>query len=81
MEHITEQYGQTCNDLILKDTEYEMIDKFLTALGCRTRVVMSWGGYVRIQADNPYFDYRNYTDGARMAEYQLSPEGIELYKR
>ena len=54
MKHITEEYGQPCNLLVLSREEYHMLDAFLRLEGVRIRRCKEFGSEVTIQAENPF---------------------------
>lgn len=93
MEHITTEYGKTCNLLELTRKEYNALEPFLLALGVRTRSTMSHykSGVeiLKIQAENPYKTslccYRGLNDvishAFKFAEREMRPDAISCYKR
>ena len=80
MKHITEEYGQETNLLVMHHEDYYVLDRFLRGLGVRIRATEWYGDTVTIQGDNPYKIYISRED-RKMAERWMTEEEIDRYKR
>lgn len=88
MMHITEEYGQPCNLLVLSEEEYRVLDAFLRLEGVRIRQCKSYRGTVTIQGENPFQQWLTHCarteypamKGLERAREEMSDREIERYK-
>ena len=82
MEHITEQYGEEANILMLSFDELEELEPFLKTLGVRLRITAWYGNTCKIQAENPYKDYSYFDSKVKqLGDKAMSDREIRNYKR
>lgn len=80
MQHITEEYGQETNLLVMNHDDYYILDKFLRGLGVRIRTTEWHGDTVTIQGDNPYKDWISRED-RKLADRDMTDDAVDIYKR
>ena len=84
MKHITQQYGEPCNDLELTTEEFKIIEPFLRALGIRSRTVVyevvDGTPIHRIQAENVYKSCIGDAE-RKFADTLMSEASIGAYQR
>lgn len=57
MKHMTEAYGQPCNNLSCTNAEYWIMKKAFEPHGVRVRMISCCGDDVLCQIINPYKDF------------------------